>query len=234
MLVDHGASVHEVNYGRSLATLNILHGGPAPNSSCSFNFEEPNAVEFFQILHDQYYIDFNVASEGGWCAMLTAIRRRTKSVEALQFLSSMKVDFTRISETGQSSLHWAAEMGYDVRCLEYLCTTAAIENIDRQDQWGWTPLHYAVASERYGYREAALDKIRCLLQNGADPELKGRSHQFFFKGKLSMDEFTPSELCRATDPDLSRQFEEILAQTIKTEPNRHDTEVFFDALEEQL
>jgi len=222
--------VHEVNYDRSLVTLNIMHGGPGVN----FDYPEPSALEVFQILHDQCFFDFSSASKGGRCALLTAIRRRTKVTETLQFLSRMGVDFARISTTSHSSLHWAAEMAYDVRCLEYLCSTSAIENINRQDSWGWTPLHYAVVSQRYGYRKAALDKIQCLLCNGADPEIKGRRHPLFFSKIQSLDEFTPLELSRITDSDLSLRFEEKIAQRLVEELDHHDAEVFFDALEEHV
>lgn len=130
VLVENGASVHEINFDRSLATLDITHGGPGSNP----NYEEPNAVEYFKILHDQCFYDFTAFSKGNWSALLTAIRRRTRSVETLQFLSQVKVDFEKLASTGQSSLHWAAEMALEPRCLEYLCTTSAFTHLNRQDK----------------------------------------------------------------------------------------------------
>jgi ankyrin repeat protein len=210
--------------------MNIVHGSPAVN----LDYPEPSALDFFQILHDQCIFDFNITNKGIQCALLTAIRRRTKSVETLRFLSSVGVDFLRIAETGHGAIHWAAEMAYDVGCLEYLCTTAAIENINRQDRWGWTPLHYAVSSRKYGYHEAAFEKISCLLSNGADPAIRGRRHLFFFRNTLPMDEFTPLELSRVTSPALATRFEEeIKRMTIQT-PEDHCEDQFFDALEQQM
>jgi Ankyrin repeats (3 copies) len=229
LLVEHGASVHEINSNKSLVHLNISHGSLGPDR----DYPEPSALQFFQILRDQCFMDFNLPGPDLWNPVLTAIRRKTQSIETLKFLSDAGVDLSRIAANGHSSLHWAAEMASEAECIEYLCSTRAIENINRQDSWGWTPLHYAVSSGRYGYRDAALDKVKCLLHHGADPELKAKRHPIFFVRANLIKEFTPLQLSFQIDSGLSTSLgEEIDEMKAKVFEESSD-EIFFEAMEVQ-
>ena len=230
LLVEYGASVHEDVGDRVVSTLNLIRGGPGVN----LHYTEPNIVEYFRVLHEQCYVDFNRTSRDGvWSSLLTAIRATTKSMEALRFLSEMGVDFARLSDKGASSLHFAAEMAREVQTLEFLCSTTAIQNINRQDAYGWSPLHFAVASGRYGYHEVAFDKIRCLLQHGIDPTIKARKHPMLFS-ELSASEFTALELSELSQSDFHGRFEEEVARIRQANLNDNDEDTFFDALSEQV
>ena len=230
LLVEHGASVHEEVYDRTLSTLNLRYAGPG----IDIGYIEPKTVDFFRILHSQCYFDFDRTSQGIWCASLAAIRSTTDSVEALQFLARVGADLTRISERGATTLHWAAEMACDVQTLEYLCSTPAIEHLDRQDLYGWTPLHYAVASGRFGYREVAFGKIQYLLQKGADLCIRAREHPIFYVDSLDSEEFTALELSRALKTRFHTQFEEDTARILRGTPSQDSEDIFFETLEEQV
>jgi ankyrin repeat protein len=179
LLVKHGASVHEINSDRSLVHLNISHGSPG----LDLPYPEPSALDFFRILHNECFMDFNLSGPTLWNPIVTAVRRRNQSRKALEFLSNVGVDLSRIASDGDTSLHWAAEMAWSAESIEYLCSINAVENISRQDAWGWTPLHYVVASTQYGCQEAAMDKAKCLLRHGADQDVKARKHPIFFVRK---------------------------------------------------
>lgn len=229
LMVEKDASVHEVNHNKSLVHLNISHESPGQNP----DYTEPNALDFFHILHDHCFMDFKAPGPDLWSPVLTAIRRKTKSTETRRFLAKIGVDLSRIATSGHSSLHWAAEMAYEMECVEYLCQLTASENVNRQDLWGWTPLHYAVASGRYGFRNLAMDKIKRFLHHGADPNVKGRRHPIFFARVSLMDEFTPLELSLQVDPGLSILLEgELLEVRLKHLDDNSD-ETFFDAVEIQ-
>lgn len=230
LLIEHGASVHEINFDRSLVHLNITHGAPG----LTLGYPEPSALEFFRILYDQCFVDFDIIGNNKWTPVVTAIRRRTECVETLKFLSDTGVDLSRIAANGHCSLHWAAEMAYKVDCIEYLCSTAAIENINRQDVWGWTPLHYAVASIRYGYQDIAFDKVKCLLRNGADPGIKGRKHPIFFVRLPLTEEFTPLQLSLQCNLEMSLPLANEIDKLKTKGCAEKANDIFFDAVEIQL
>lgn len=230
LLIEKGASVHEINNNRSLIHLNICHGSPGVN----VDYPEPSALKFFQILEDQCFTDFNLPGPDLWTPVLTAIRRESGSVEALRYLSKLGVDLSRIATTGHTSLHWAAEMAYDIDCLEFLCSRTAYENVNRQDIWGWTPLHYAVSSGRYGYSHVAIEKLKCLLRYGADPSIKAGKHPMFFVRIPLTEEFTPLELGLQTNSDLSVLFEGEIQRAMSKDEATKDEETFFDTVESRL
>ena len=232
LLIDFGASVHEDVCDRAISTLNLTQGHNTFLSST-----EPSAIEFFSVLHDESYSEFDVTGAGVWSAILTAIRTKTRGPESLQFLHKVGVDLARVFDTGQCSLHLAAELAYDVEMLEYLCSTSAIENINRQDEWEWTPLHYAVASGYYGHREIALDKVKCLLRHGADLNIKGKEHPLLFREFPSQEAFTPLELSKLVGSSFHYRFEEAATSgtaTMQEALGERDEESFFDALEDQI
>ncbi|KAI9891583.1 MAG: hypothetical protein M1814_002517 [Vezdaea aestivalis] len=228
LLVEHGASVHEINSDKSLVNLNITHGGPGIDR----NYPEPSALQFFQILRDQCFTNFSLTGPDLWNPVLTAIRRQNQSIETLRYLSDAGVNLSRIATNGHTSLHWAAEMASDPKCLEYLCSTSAVENINRQDKWGWTPLHYAISSGRYGYRSIALDKATCLLRHGADFGLKAKTHPLFFV-RANLTEFDPLQLSLQIDSDLSSLLRKKIDEMKMNFPEDSADEMFFDAMEIQ-
>jgi ankyrin repeat protein len=221
--VKHGASVHEVVYGRTLTMLNLLR------KNGSSEFLEPHLLEFFAILHSECYMDFNNADERDWCALVNAIRSKAQGLDALKFLSKVGVDFTRIAKNSRSPLHWAAEMADDPRVVEFLCLSTGHELINRQDSWDWTPLHYAIVSVFLGYNDGGFEKIRLLLQHGADPEIKARSQPFLFTDLVQKEEFTPYELSQAFPEHIGQGYIQELIRAGRTVPegSRDDEEDFF-------
>lgn len=226
LLVKYGASVHEVVWGRSLTSLNFC------TKRQGVMFQGPDLIEFFGILHSECYADFNAPDEGGWSALANAISR-SPNTDAIRFLSKVGVDFTRIASNGRSSLHWAAEMAEDPAILEFICLATGKELINRQDPWGWTPLHYAVVSAYLGYHSGSFEKIRVLLSHGSDPEIKAGSQPLFFTERLQKDLFTAYELSEVLRENVRDGYTEELRKAGKTFGNDTDGEddVFHDAME---
>jgi hypothetical protein len=110
-------------HSRTLTTLNLQRRG----------YPEHNVFEYFQILRDESYVEFDAMYENNWSAVQIAIRSETYSLDALKFLSKLGVDLARIDGKGKSALHIAAELTDDVRILEYLGSESGWASINRQD-----------------------------------------------------------------------------------------------------
>ena len=184
--------MHEEAYNRTVSTFNITQHGPGVDPALADT--ETNIWEFLNTLHKQYYSEFDRTFDETRSALMSAIRSKKHSVKALQCLSRAGADMARVSERGFTALDMAAEMSFDVSSLEYLCSTPAIAHINRQDPYGWTPLHYAVGAGYYGYHKSAFDKIKCLLEHGADPDIQGREHPILFPELSPPEVFTALEL----------------------------------------
>ncbi|KAJ5683077.1 hypothetical protein N7462_006242 [Penicillium macrosclerotiorum] len=196
LLVKHEASVHEVNRDKTLSMLNI-----------NYPFREEQTMDYFRILLSEGYIYWETADKTAWSAVNTAIRTRTNSLQALQFLVRNGVNLSRVFDDGRSALHLAAELAEDVEVLEYLCNQGCLDDRDRQDMWGWTPLHYSIIAAYLHTSPDVFQKVRFLLSKGADVNIKGRVKEIFYPEKMPADEFTPGEMCRALSVSLYRKFE---------------------------
>ncbi|KAJ5777253.1 hypothetical protein N7520_000499 [Penicillium odoratum] len=107
LLVKHGASVHEVNRGKTLSMLKINYASG-----------EEQSMDYFRILLSEGYVYWETAGESTWSAISTAIRTRKYALQALKFLVRNDVNMNRVLANGQSPLHLAAELADDVEVLE--------------------------------------------------------------------------------------------------------------------
>jgi ankyrin repeat protein len=197
ILTQYGASVHEVVSDRTITTLNVSRE----------TYKSETTLRYFRILRDEGYVDFNLANDQGLSALLTAVRSNGMACQAIDFLASSGVSVSRINADGRTALHFAAEMATDVEPLRHLFEIYNINEVNRQDIWGWTPLHYAVVSQaRMVNRDNG--KIGFLLQKGADPlimgrrVLTGRSHI----SHLVSEGVTPLHWAAIVGPDMERRF----------------------------
>lgn len=201
LLVKHGASIHEVVREKTLSMLNINHASG-----------DEQILDFFRILLSEGYTYWETADRFGWSAALTALRTRGHALHALEFLTKNGVDMSRIMNDGKSPLHVSAEVVDDVKALEYLWNIGCSADINKQDKWGWTPLHYSVACAFIRPGPNSMQKIRFLLRKGADISLKGRRQGLFWGDRMPSDDFTPGELCQVIDLSLySKLLEEVKA-----------------------
>ena len=190
LLIQHGASVHEVFHGRLLTTLNIQRS----DYKCQ-------TLEFFRLVIAENYVDFDAIDDQGWCALLSAIRTKGNVIEALKLLVDTGVSISRVMVDGRSALHLASEMADDVKVLEYLYS-CGINEVNRQDKWGFTPLHYSVFGGVQHDPRITSEKITFLLKNGANAEKRGMNNAIFDFDRDEVGEVTPFELSKL----LSRMF----------------------------
>jgi ankyrin repeat protein len=197
LLAENGASVHDVVHGRSLTTLNIFwHHG------------ENRILEFFHFLQDQCYVDFGAEKVGAWSAFTNALRSPGTSLECLKFLEARGVDFSKISTDGRSLLHFGAELAHEPEVIEYLCKACPSHYVNRQDDFGWTPLHYAIVFEALHMPQESLAKVQVLVRRGANPSITARRFPLLHVVDMDKDRFTAYELSEALKSD---QYEKFLA-----------------------
>ena len=222
MLVRHGGSIHETVQNRPISTFHLFRSD-----------YEPDTLGFFYLLASENYIDFN-ASFGpqSFSAVQTALRTKTHATKALKFLRQHGVNLNRIQENGQTLLHLAADIARDPEVLEYLCSINGLEDINRQDKWGRTPLHYSVMSEYNGHCAIPFQKIRYLLSQGADHTIKGGGTPCSF-GKEKHPDLTPLEFLASIRPSLESEFVSAIMDHARSAPPRFEEEIFVDALEIQ-
>ncbi|KAF2661691.1 hypothetical protein K491DRAFT_710532 [Lophiostoma macrostomum CBS 122681] len=78
----------------------------------------------------------------------------------------------RVLDDGSTALHLAAQICINPDVLDYLCDNGCEAFINRADQFGWTPLHYAVMARSSAQGDAPFAKVGRLLQRGADAEIR--------------------------------------------------------------
>jgi Ankyrin repeats (3 copies) len=220
VLVQHGASVHEMVQGRAVSAMNLIRR----------DLPEESLVEFFNILKDQYFLDFHSIDTHRWCALMSAIRSRCYATEAINFLLGIGIDFNRIYEDGSTALHWAAEMASHRDILKQVCAVAGLQNLNRQDKHGWTPLHYAVISAHLNREANRYEKLTYLLDIGADYGIKGRHNLLFCGNRKMMDEITPYQLAMALNIEVAETFSKEAARVIE-QAEFNENDIFEDALE---
>lgn len=125
LLGKHGASVHEINHGKTLSMLNI-----------NYPSGDRQTVGYFRIPLLEGYIYWEIADKSAWSTIFTAFRTRKYSLQALKLLVKNSVNISRIFDDGRSPLHLAVELADNVEVLEYLCSEGCLDDLDRQDECG--------------------------------------------------------------------------------------------------
>ncbi|KAH7000646.1 hypothetical protein EDB80DRAFT_687227 [Ilyonectria destructans] len=162
LIAKYGASVFEVVRGRTLAGLNVERSG-----------HPSRTLEFLQFLAAEDSVQLDVVSgHPSWSALCNALRCEVEAVDALRLLSSAGVVLNRISDDGGTALHMAARMCVNTGAIDYLCENGCGRYIDRPDQLGWTPFHYAVVARSSAGGNAPFARVVALLRRGADPSIR--------------------------------------------------------------
>ncbi|KAH5605777.1 hypothetical protein HBI20_070000 [Parastagonospora nodorum] len=102
-------------------------------------------LPFLRVLAVENALDYDsIANDPTWSVIKNAVKSGKDTVDALKLLRACGVNITRVLADGRTVLHLAAHHCQEDDALSYLLETGCAKDIDRQDQWGWTPLHYAV------------------------------------------------------------------------------------------
>lgn len=218
MLSQYGASVHDVVGQKTLAMLNITND----------RYAQGTTSKFFKLLHSEFYVDFDLVHNSGWSALLSAVRAGRGAIEALNVLANVGVNMSREFLDGRTVLHLAAEMSWGSEVLKHIYESYGICDVNRQDRWGLTPLHYSVFSHPYRY-DLWYQKVQYLLERGANPELRGKTR--WLVGSFNDTERTPYEIGCAIGPEVRRNFAEVLRQSGYPIPDESEQEIFYDAVE---
>lgn len=226
LLLQSGASIHESAHGRTVTMANFNH---TENPTWS-------RLRFLRLLRDQHYVDFDLIDQHGYSALHLAITASNESEACIDFLIQNGVDVKILWPDGRSALHIAANEAYSVRTLRYLIEKYGVTDIDRQDQWGWTPLHYAIDSPTNRRKGGSCEKARYLLAKGASPFKVGEVHRFprLHVSNIFDKPMKPFELARFlgehVQEKLSRDMESVGMTPIES-GDSDDNEEFFDAEE---
>ena len=199
LLIKHGASASETARGRNLAGLNVEKDG-----------QPSKTLEFLRILaiEDPMQLDA-VSGSRCWSALHNALRCRAEAVEALALLHASGVNLSRIMDDGRTALHLATMTHTSFGTLEYLCADRCSDYINRQDQWGWTPLHYSVVSRSSSEGAAPYSNAVALLRKGADPMIKASSNSMYIYDQPT-GSFTAFEILRHVRPARFQLLVEVL------------------------
>ena len=135
----------------------------------------PKTLEFLRLLAAQEDLQLDIISGGKcWSALQNALRSGRDAIDALKLLLAAGVDLCKPMDDGRTALHLAAEWCLDGMPLEYLLSVGCKEFIDKQDQWGWTALHYAAISRNSAISSKPFSKVKSLLRSDADISIVGR------------------------------------------------------------
>lgn len=227
LLTQYHASVHELAGEKTMTMMKII----------GENYEPETTIRFFRILEEEKYADFDLQDKNGWSAVLIALGSHDVATRAIDMLASMGVPIGRIYEDGKTALHHAASYSSKVDTLKHLYETYGLTEVNRQDQYGWTPLHYAIGSAYYKKDGHRCEKVRYLLKMGADPYIK--SPEIFFgvhhsSNRPSLkDPVSPIEWAAANGPQVASQFhQDMIAAGLHPLNEENIEEVFHDALEQ--
>ncbi|KAF2796340.1 ankyrin [Melanomma pulvis-pyrius CBS 109.77] len=167
LLSQYGASVHENIAGKSMTTAFLSRD----------SYDPQVVLRYFRLLLEENYTDFDACDDQGRCALANAIRGGEAATSSIDFLAREGVQLSRILADGKNVLHLSASIAMDMKPIKHFYERHGIIEVNRLDQWGWTPLHYAVdsPSNRCG---GTCGKVRMLLKKGADPYSKGRMAHF--------------------------------------------------------
>ena len=204
-----------------MGTMNILHP------------QKPDrTLDYLNLLGEAGNGDFGMVDESGLSALRLAIRSPCHALEAIKKLQRKKIDLQKILNDGRTFLHIAAELAPNVEVLEYVYSNGCAHYINRQDNYGWTPLHWCVSATtpRAGLGIDPLAKFKFLISRGADLSLNARESPLMQWGFYDYQRFTPLDLAEANEPDL---FRDILLDARQQLKLNHDDEsgMFYDAME---
>ncbi|KAF2802351.1 uncharacterized protein BDZ99DRAFT_469090 [Mytilinidion resinicola] len=145
------------------------------------------------------------------------------------------VQMARVLPDGRTLLHFAAELADDVDVLREVYERYDVREVNRQDKYGWSPLHYSITSHSHRPRNGACRKIRYFLGKGADSSVKGVGLILCQMGLpfhgSARDAY---ELSSALGPELHAKFLEALEVTGIPGVDDLDNEAFEDAEETLL
>jgi hypothetical protein len=128
-------------------------------------------------------------------------------------------------------VHFGAELSHDIEAIECLCETCPADYINRQDDLGWTPLHYGLVFEFLRGPSDPLAKIRCLIRNGADPTIKATYiPSFCTMMNIDEDEFTAFDLSESLLSGQHQGFLSILQEYGYEIPKEAESNIFYDAI----
>jgi len=223
-LIRHGASVHEIVCNRTLTALNINRK----------DYPSYSTIKFFDMLHSEFYSEFDaVDNERGYSALYSAVRSGGAAIVALDRLAKTGMNLKRIFEDGRTALHLAAELADGFEVLRHLYDVYGLDEVNRQDNRGWTALHYSVVSCSNYSAPDSCKKVRFLLEKGADPDIRGRD---YWLGRLGTEvedekEVTPYDLSIEFGREVHTNFEKALSATGHTVREILEQELFYDAEE---
>ncbi|CAI6286616.1 unnamed protein product [Periconia digitata] len=226
LLIQNHASVHEVVGEKTMTTMKIVGA----------NYQPETTIRFFRMLAEEKYTDFDLLDHSGLSAVVTALSSRDLSIRAIDMLVAKGINIKRIYEDGRTALHYAAMNSSNVDVLKHLHEIHGLTEIDRQDHYGWTPLHYAIGSPYYMDRNYQCGLVVYLLKMGADPYIKGqgvlpRMHPQFRPPSLD-DHISPFEWAAESGCHVALQFRRDMIDAGLDPPHDEDLEdVFHDAVE---
>lgn len=199
LLLKYGASISETVRGRHLAGLSVENVG-----------HSLTILDFLRLLAAEDFLQLSVVSGVQcWSALHNALRCASEATDALNVLYSSKVNLSNIMDDGRSALHLASANCVDTGALQYLLAVGCREHINRQDQCGWTPLHYATAARKSSEGHAPYLNAVTLLREGADSSLKGSANPIYIYDQPD-DKFTAFELLSHVRPARSLLLLEVL------------------------
>lgn len=220
LLIRYGSSTHEIVRGRSLAGLNVARHDTSSK-----------VLPFLRILAVENALDYDsITDDPTWSVIKNAVKSGTDTVDTLKLLRACGVNITRVLADGRTVLHLTAHHCQEDDALSYLLETGCATDIDRQDQWGWTPLHYAVLALTSAEGPRPYSTAAMLIRDGADLNIKGRKNPGS-SYEFHSEEFTGPELLKHV---RYKRFELLLdvldAAGVEIGSVRH-TDAFYDAEE---
>ena len=215
LLVQYRACTHETVRGRHIAGLNIVRED-----------RPPKTLAYLGILAAEDVLRMDViAGHQCWSALQNALRSGSDAVDALSLLYSAGVNLSKVMDDGRTSLHLAAEWCANDKPLEYLCSIGCKEHINKQDRWGWTPLHYATISRNSAVSSQPFSKVVSLARNGGNMYLRGEWNPLNHYDQPH-GEFTPGELLSFARPSRFDMLRDVLrASNIDIDQRRDESTV---------
>jgi hypothetical protein len=228
LLVKHGASVHETIGDRTIGTL-TLHRS---EYSCE------TLVEMIRFLISECYTDFNFVDNRGYSIHVNVARNEGRAVEAFDLLASAGMSAAKIFPDGRSLLHLAAEHACKADFLEHLYNKYGLQDVNKQDRWGWTPLHWAframavhVGKRNLSKREKIWKKVAFLLRNGADAGIRARPLALaWYADKWDSDTISVFEYASLIGDGVRERLEKYVEEAKEWRNNEAD-DIFYDAEE---
>ncbi|KAH8159559.1 hypothetical protein CIB48_g8687 [Xylaria polymorpha] len=153
---------------------------------------DDHTLVYINFLRSEDYVDFHTVNRQRWSALGLVLQSPSQGLRAIQILEGSGVNIPRILDDGRSYLSIALEATNDISILQYLYDNGCAPHLNRQDKWGWTPLHYCVFAESGANCDVKLPQLRFLLKEGANTETRAGHHLLI--PILGLSDFTPIEL----------------------------------------